>query len=215
MNTSKLLSVEYEVFGRVQGVYFRKFTQQESKKIGVRGWCMNTDRGTVSGVMEGEESKINHMKNWLKSVGSPSSKIEKADFKNEKMIPKFTFIPIGSVATIIKEGEIPAEDGKQKTPGKKRAHHHSTVTHLKDFEKPIIRNIIYNFHKTEHQRVTKKNLREKLCEDLGWNDDELQECAKWLQKYEEPWDLVVDNWKNTYPLRDIVNNSSSAEDYMK
>ncbi|KAF5273099.1 hypothetical protein FQA39_LY07589 [Lamprigera yunnana] len=87
----KLISVEFEVFGRVQGVFFRKYTQQESKKLGLRGWCRNTERGTVLGVMEGEESKINNMKNWLQYNGSPSSKIDKAEFKNVKDLSEFTF----------------------------------------------------------------------------------------------------------------------------
>ncbi|KAK5647729.1 hypothetical protein RI129_002621 [Pyrocoelia pectoralis] len=92
MTTTKLISVEFEVFGRVQGVFFRKFTQQEAKKLGLKGWCMNTVSGTVQGVMEGSNDKINEMKNWLQTVGSPSSKIEKAEFRNEKEIlqPNFS-----------------------------------------------------------------------------------------------------------------------------
>lgn len=38
-----------------------QYTQQESKKLGLRGWCMNTEKGTVQGVMEGEEQKVKNM----------------------------------------------------------------------------------------------------------------------------------------------------------
>ena len=31
--TSKLISINFEVFGKVQGVFFRKYTQQEATKL--------------------------------------------------------------------------------------------------------------------------------------------------------------------------------------
>ncbi|XP_054258599.1 acylphosphatase-2-like isoform X2 [Macrosteles quadrilineatus] len=63
-----------------------KYTQGQAKKLGLRGWCMNTDEGTVTGVMEGDQKQIEEMKKWLQLTGSPQSKIEKAVFKNEKNV---------------------------------------------------------------------------------------------------------------------------------
>ena len=37
-----LVAVEYEVFGRVQGVFFRKFTNEKAVSLGLRGWVKNT-----------------------------------------------------------------------------------------------------------------------------------------------------------------------------
>ena len=37
-----LVAVEYEVWGRVQGVFFRKFTHQKAQSLGLRGWVKNT-----------------------------------------------------------------------------------------------------------------------------------------------------------------------------
>ncbi|XP_050688199.1 acylphosphatase-2-like isoform X2 [Eriocheir sinensis] len=91
MATPKLLAVDFEVFGRVQGVFFRKYTQDEAKELGVRGWCMNTYHGTVAGQLEGPRDKIKAMKDWLQRTGSPSSRIEKAEFKNEKEIDDYSF----------------------------------------------------------------------------------------------------------------------------
>ncbi|KAK9737275.1 Acylphosphatase [Popillia japonica] len=91
MTSKKLVSVDFEVYGRVQGVFFRKYTQQEAKKLNLKGWCMNTERGTVQGVMQGEVNNIETMKKWLKSTGSPSSRIEKAEFSNETDIKSLTF----------------------------------------------------------------------------------------------------------------------------
>nr|XP_021502597.1 acylphosphatase-2 [Meriones unguiculatus] len=86
-----LKSVDYEVFGRVQGVCFRMYTEGEAKKRGVVGWVKNTSKGTVTGQMQGPEEKVDSMKSWLSKVGSPSSRIDRADFSNEKTISKLEY----------------------------------------------------------------------------------------------------------------------------
>lgn len=79
---------EFEVFGRVQGVFFRKYTKQQADKLNLTGWCMNTRDDTVKGEIEGAEDKINEMKQWLERTGSPSSRISKAVFSPLKTIDK-------------------------------------------------------------------------------------------------------------------------------
>lgn len=88
---TKLVGVDFEVYGRVQGVFFRKHTQKRGKELGLRGWCMNTDNNTVVGRMEGEKDKVEKMKHWLRYTGSPQSAIDKADFRNEEEISRITF----------------------------------------------------------------------------------------------------------------------------
>ncbi|XP_038253681.1 acylphosphatase-2 isoform X2 [Dermochelys coriacea] len=56
-----LKSVDYEVFGRVQGVCFRMYTEEEARKMGVVGWVKNTRQGTVTGQVQGPEDKVNAM----------------------------------------------------------------------------------------------------------------------------------------------------------
>ncbi|XP_069643820.1 acylphosphatase-2 isoform X4 [Haliaeetus albicilla] len=56
-----LKSVDYEVFGRVQGVCFRMYTEEEARKLGVVGWVKNTSQGTVTGQVQGPEDKVNAM----------------------------------------------------------------------------------------------------------------------------------------------------------
>jgi acylphosphatase len=89
--TSKLLSVDFEVFGKVQGVFFRKYSQQEGTKLKLVGWVMNTEQGTVVGQAQGKEDAIRKMKEWLKKTGSPKSKIEKCEFKSEREIQKLEY----------------------------------------------------------------------------------------------------------------------------
>ncbi|CAG9764870.1 unnamed protein product [Ceutorhynchus assimilis] len=90
-SSEKLTTVSFEVFGTVQGVFFRKYTEQEAKRLGLRGWCMNTNQKTVKGVLEGNPNKIADMKNWLQTTGSPESRIDKAVFTDERNIEKFSF----------------------------------------------------------------------------------------------------------------------------
>ncbi|XP_052870052.1 acylphosphatase-2-like [Anopheles cruzii] len=91
MTTANLLACDFEVFGIVQGVFFRKYTQKQASSLGVRGWCMNTADGTVKGQLEGEEKPFNEMKYWLQTKGSPSSRIDKTVFNVPKEITSYTF----------------------------------------------------------------------------------------------------------------------------
>lgn len=86
-----LTSVDIEVFGKVQGVYFRKHTQKKAADLGLKGWVMNTAQGTVIGQLQGAAGAIEDMKIWLQKIGSPKSKIEKADFRNEGPINSCAF----------------------------------------------------------------------------------------------------------------------------
>lgn len=86
-----LASVDFEVFGKVQGVFFRKHTQRRASELGLKGWVMNTAQGTVVGQMQGPPMAIEDMKIWLQKIGSPKSKIEKASFKNEGQVPNYAF----------------------------------------------------------------------------------------------------------------------------
>lgn len=51
----------FEVFGRVQGVFFRKYTKKKAEALGVTGWVMNTSRGTVLGEAFGNSTACDEM----------------------------------------------------------------------------------------------------------------------------------------------------------
>jgi acylphosphatase len=84
--SGSFISCDFEISGTVQGVFFRKYTQQQATKLNLVGWVKNAASGTVQGHMEGQKDHVNKMKNWLRTTGSPKSKITKADFSNEKSI---------------------------------------------------------------------------------------------------------------------------------
>lgn len=89
--TEKKIRLEFEVFGKVQGVFFRKYTMNKSRELSLKGWVRNTKGGTVIGIIEGQSDNVEEMKRWLQYIGSPSSKIERAEFKNEKEIDDYSF----------------------------------------------------------------------------------------------------------------------------
>ncbi|KAH7647228.1 acylphosphatase [Cryptosporidium bovis] len=73
---------KFEVFGKVQGVYFRKYTSNKANELGVFGWCSNTPEDTVVGELEGPRNKIQEMIRFLENEGSPNSVIEKCIVSN-------------------------------------------------------------------------------------------------------------------------------------
>ncbi|KAI3427028.1 hypothetical protein D9Q98_006970 [Chlorella vulgaris] len=79
-------AVDFEVHGRVQGVWFRAHTVDKAKALGVVGFVMNTPQGTVKGEAQGEEAAVDQMKEWLATTGSPHSKIERCEFSNERAL---------------------------------------------------------------------------------------------------------------------------------
>ncbi|XP_056646581.1 acylphosphatase-1-like [Diorhabda sublineata] len=87
----KLISVEFEVFGRVQGVLFGRYMMKAAKYLQVRGLITNTHRHSVKGVIEGRSSSIESMKWWLRKQGSPFSYIALTIFTDEKEIDQYTY----------------------------------------------------------------------------------------------------------------------------
>jgi len=49
------------VTGRVQGVFFRAWTQGEARELGVSGWIRNCSEGAVEAHLEGEEDAVTRM----------------------------------------------------------------------------------------------------------------------------------------------------------
>ena len=63
------------VQGRVQGVWFRKYTQQAAKTYDLHGFVLNKPDGTVYIEAEGEETNLDLLINWL-NKGSPMSEVK-------------------------------------------------------------------------------------------------------------------------------------------
>ena len=81
--------LSYQIFGKVQGVFFRKYTQAEGQRLGLRGWVMNTSTGTVTGEALGSTAALETFADWLEHTGSPKSKISRAEFQWAGAPPEF------------------------------------------------------------------------------------------------------------------------------
>jgi acylphosphatase len=62
------------VSGRVQGVFFRASTQQQSIKLGVNGYARNLPDGRVEVLACGEAAKVDALCDWLQS-GPPQAQV--------------------------------------------------------------------------------------------------------------------------------------------
>ncbi len=52
------------ITGRVQGVCFRAYTQEEAVRLGLRGWVRNLQDGRVEAAFEGPEEEVKEMIKW-------------------------------------------------------------------------------------------------------------------------------------------------------
>lgn len=55
-----------QVFGKVQGVFYRASTKTEADNLGLSGWVRNEPDGTVLIEVEGAEDKIETFVEWCK-----------------------------------------------------------------------------------------------------------------------------------------------------
>jgi len=51
-------ALKFEVYGKVQGVFFRKYTKITADSLKLVGWCQNTADGTVIGEAQGLDANI-------------------------------------------------------------------------------------------------------------------------------------------------------------
>ncbi|XP_063242050.1 acylphosphatase-2-like [Bacillus rossius redtenbacheri] len=87
----QIVSVEFEVYGQVQGVYFTKYCREMSEKLGLGGWVKNSKSGSIIGKIQGERTKVNQMADWLSRTGSPGCRIEHAEFRSWEYMARQEF----------------------------------------------------------------------------------------------------------------------------
>lgn len=68
------------VSGRVQGVCFRMYTQQQARILGLTGWVKNLPDGRVEVMASGEEMQLGMLKNWL-NTGLDMAKVLDVDIE--------------------------------------------------------------------------------------------------------------------------------------
>lgn len=88
------VAIRYRVTGKVQGVFFRKHTRTEALRLGISGWVANAADGSVVGVAEGSAVAMEAFRTWLRTRGSPKSRITGASFEGISVTGAFTTFTI-------------------------------------------------------------------------------------------------------------------------
>ncbi len=86
-------SLQRIISGTVQGVGLRYSIRRKADELGVRGWVKNNSDGTVSAVVQGEDSAVERFLDWLKT-GEFSKFISKIDAKEQSLDSSLTSFEI-------------------------------------------------------------------------------------------------------------------------
>lgn len=70
-----MVHYQIKVSGKVQGVWFRKSTQQEALRIGIKGFVRNEKDGSVFVEASAEEDAMSEFLDWLKT-GPPMARVD-------------------------------------------------------------------------------------------------------------------------------------------
>lgn len=64
------------VSGRVQGVFYRAWTADQARGLGVAGWVRNLPDGSVEALLEGSETAVGQMIEAMRT-GPPAARVKK------------------------------------------------------------------------------------------------------------------------------------------
>lgn len=96
-------------------MFFRKHTEEKAKELGLVGWVMNTPEGTVVGQAQGDPAALQTLRKWLQEEGSPKSRIDRCEFKNERDdLPALEFSSFGVKRPSRKKREESASGSSEK-----------------------------------------------------------------------------------------------------
>lgn len=72
------MTVHLKIYGRVQGVFFRRNAKIEADRLGIGGWVRNDADGSVEIMAGGEKASLDQFVKWCKK-GPPFSRVEKVE----------------------------------------------------------------------------------------------------------------------------------------
>jgi acylphosphatase len=84
-------SVKILVYGRVQGVYFRKFTHHKAKQLGVTGTVMNLPDGGVEIVAQAEAVVLQTFIDWCHKgpITARVDRVEITELQADELLVNF------------------------------------------------------------------------------------------------------------------------------
>lgn len=70
------IAIKVRIHGKVQGVWYRGWTEGEANRLGLHGWVRNRIDGTVEALFVGDDTQIETML-ALCHEGPPAARVEK------------------------------------------------------------------------------------------------------------------------------------------
>jgi acylphosphatase len=70
--------------GLVQGVFFRAWTRDEARRLGVNGWVRNCDDGSVEAHVEGEGGSVQKLIERMRD-GSPGARVDEMQVEDAEV----------------------------------------------------------------------------------------------------------------------------------
>jgi acylphosphatase len=77
--------VRLEIYGRVQGVFFRKSTKEKAEKFGLSGWVRNREDGSVEALLEGAREDVDRLVEWARG-GPRRAQVERVEIGEEEYV---------------------------------------------------------------------------------------------------------------------------------
>jgi acylphosphatase len=84
MGAMERVGVDVRVTGRVQGVAFRAYAEQEAARLGVAGWVRNEPDGSVAAHLEGEPDAVDAMVAWCER-GPSSARVQHVSVREARV----------------------------------------------------------------------------------------------------------------------------------
>lgn len=69
------------ILGQVQGVFYRNWTVETARSLGLTGWVRNRMDGSVEALVQGEADMVDHFVT-LAQDGPPAAKVARIDATN-------------------------------------------------------------------------------------------------------------------------------------
>ncbi|HEX4956854.1 MAG TPA: acylphosphatase [Lacibacter sp.] len=90
-----LKTISIIISGKVQGVWFRKYTAEKAMELGIKGHVKNLPDDNVYILATGTEEQLQALVQWC-YIGSPKSRVEKVQVR-EELLQKFDDFKIEKV----------------------------------------------------------------------------------------------------------------------
>ena len=78
------------ITGKVQGVWYRAWTVETARSLGLTGWVRNRTDGSVEAVVEGDEGAVDQFL-ALARVGPAAARVERIDMQDVALSDHLAF----------------------------------------------------------------------------------------------------------------------------